>query len=155
MRLTPRRTRSLLVPNREITLALAIKNGSMFVANGLLVPPSLRFEGQSYSKPWKLLRNLNRAEIEVRAHECGWNFFFVAELTKRTAIGLDCGRTLRRAADRILLDDSAVAYNAVEITGLAVRRFLGLYWVTLTADSRSLQKSTLREGITERRRQLA
>jgi hypothetical protein len=66
------------------------------------------------------------------------NFFFVAELTKRTALGLDCGRTLRRAADRILLDPSAGAHNTVEITGLTVRRFLGLYWVTVTADKRAL-----------------
>ena len=136
-------------------MEIALENGCMFVVNGLIVPPTLRFEGQPYSDGWRLLRSLDSSEIDSRARDCGWNFFFMAELMKRTAFGLARGSALRRAANKILSQARTDAFNAVEITEIKARRFLGLHWVTVGAHSRSLQKSPQLKDISARRRELA
>ena len=63
-----------------------VEGGCMFLVNGLIVPPSLRFEGRPYADGWRILSNLKSSEIGTRARDCGWNFFFMAEL--RNGAGL-------------------------------------------------------------------
>lgn len=136
-------------------MEIVLENGCMFVVNGLVVPPSLRFEGPPYLDGWRLLHSLKSSEIDSRARDCGWNFFFMAELMKRTAFGLARGSALRRAANKILSQARTDAFNAVEITEITARQFLGLHCVTVGAHSRSLQKSPQLKDISARRRELA
>jgi hypothetical protein len=133
---------------------IVLENGCMFVVNGLILPPSLRFEGQPYSNGWRLLRSLKSSEIDAEVRGCGWNFFFMAELMKRTVFGLARGSALKRAARKILSQTRVDAFNAVEITGITARRFLGLHCVTVRAHCRSLQKSPQLKDISGRRREL-
>jgi hypothetical protein len=127
----------------------------MFVVDGLIVPPSLRFEGQAYSNGWKLLRSVKSSEIDASVRDCGWNFVFMAELMKRTAFGMARGSSLRKAADKILSQTKESAFNAVEITGVRTRQFLGIHCATVAAHARSLQKGPQVRDISARRRELA
>lgn len=130
-------------------------NGCLFLMKGLIVPPTLRFEGQSYSEGWKLLRSLKSSEIDSRAGGCGWNFIFLAEGMRRTVFGLGRAWALRKATNKILTEARKNAFNSVEITEITARRFLGLHCVTVAAHSRSLQKSERIKDISMRRRELA
>ena len=127
----------------------------MFLVNGLIVPPSVRFEGRPYADGWRILSNLKSSEIGTRARDCGWNFFFMAELTKRSGFGLSRCSALRRAAKKILSQARTDAFNAVEITEITARQFLGLHCVTVGAHFRSLQKSWQLKDVSARRRELA
>jgi len=134
---------------------IVLENGCLFLMKGLIVPPTLRFEGQSYSEGWKLLRSLKSSEIDSRARGCGWNFIFLAEGMRRTVFGLGRAWALRRATNKILAEARRNAFNSVEITEITGRQFLGLHCVTVAAHSRSLQKSERIKDISMRRRELA
>ena len=133
----------------------SVVDGSMFLVNGLIVPPSLRFEGRPYFDGWRILSNLKSSEIGRRARDCGWNFLFMAELTKRSVFGLSRGSALRSAAKKILSQAQRDAFNAVEMTELIHRQALGLHYVTVCAHFRSLQKSSHLNSVSARRRGLA
>jgi hypothetical protein len=138
----------------ELTVEIAVEDGCTFLVNGLIVPPSLRFEGRPYADGWRILSNLKSGEIDTRARDCGWNFFFMAELTKRSVFGLSRRSALRRAAKKVLSQAKADAFNAVEITELIHRQLLGLHYVTVGAHFRSLQKSSQLSSVAARRREL-
>ena len=88
----------------ELHVEIVLGNGCLFLMKGLIVPPTLRFEGQSYSEGWKLLRSLKSSEIDSRARGCGWNFIFLAEAMRRTVFGLGRAWALRKATNKILAD---------------------------------------------------
>lgn len=132
-----------------------IENGDIFVMDGLLLPPTLRFEGQFYSDGWRLLNRLKRGEIESRAQVCSWNFIYLAEGMTRTVIGFGRTWSLRKAINKLLATARANAFNSVEVTEITARRLLGMHWVSVGAHSRSLQKSHQIKGFAGRRRDLA
>jgi hypothetical protein len=133
---------------------IVLENGCLFLMTGLIVPPTLCFEGQPYSQGWKLLCGLKSSEIDSRAGGCGWNFIFLAEAMRRTVFGHSRVSALRRATNKILAESRKNAFNSVEITEITARQFLGLHCVTVAAHSRSLQKSERIRDILTRRREL-
>jgi hypothetical protein len=137
------------------TVEIAVESGCIFVMDGLLLPPTLRFEGQPYSDGWRLLNRLKSNDIESRARECSWNFIFLAEAIKRTVFGFGLARSLRRATDKVLTEARNNAFNSVEVTEITAWRFLGVHWVSVGAHFRSLQKSNQIKALAARRRDLA
>ena len=133
----------------------AVESGCIFVMDGLLLPPILRFEGQPYSDGWRLLNRLKSNDIESRARDCSWNFMFLAEVIKRTVFGFGRARSLRRATDKVLTEARNNAFNSVEVTEITARQFLGMHWVSVDAHFRSLQKSNQIKALAARRRDLA
>jgi hypothetical protein len=66
---------------------------------------------------------------------------------KRTAIHFRRTMGLERATGYLLGEAHKNAFNAMEITGISSRRFLGLHLVSVGANCRSLQKdSRLKDG---------
>jgi hypothetical protein len=133
----------------------ALENGCIFVMDGLLLPATLRFEGQPYSDGWRLLNRLKSNDIDLRARHCGWNFIFLAEGMRRAVFGFGRTWSLRRAVNKVLVDARRNAFNSVEVTEITARRFLGMHWVSVGAHSRSLQKSHQIKAFAARRRDLA
>lgn len=133
--------------NREI----ALQNGCIFVMEGTLLPPALRCEGQPYPDGWRLLKSVKSDEVDLRARNCGWNYFFVGGAMRRTVVGFGRAWSLRRATDQLLAEARKNAFNSVELTQITARQFLGLHWVSVAAHSRSLQKSRHVRDISARR----
>lgn len=65
-------------------MEIAVQDGCVFVMEGTLLPPALPFEGQSYLNGWRLLKSLKSDEVDLRARNCGWNYFFVGNAMSRT-----------------------------------------------------------------------
>ena len=121
---------------------IALENGCMFVMDGLLLPPALRFEGKPYPDGWRLVSGLRSQEIDHRARACGWSLISMGSSMRRTAIGFKRADSLRRAAGYLLGETRKNAFNAMEITGISSRRFFGLHLVSVAAHCRSLQKGS-------------
>jgi len=132
-------------------MEIALQNGCVFVMEGTLLPPALRFEGQSYLNGWRLLKNLKSDEVDLRARNCGWNYFFVGNAMSRTVVGFGRAWGLRRATEQLLTEAGKSAFNSVELTQITAWQFLGLHWVRVAAHSRSLQKSRHINDISARR----
>lgn len=133
----------------------AIENGCIFVMDGLLLPPTLRFEGQPYLDGWRLLNNLKSSDVDLRARDCGWNFIYLAAGMRRTGFGFGRAWSLRKVIAKLLTEARQNAFNSVEVTQITPRRLLILHWVSVRAHSRSLQKSNQIKTLPARRRDLA
>ena len=51
-----------------------IKGGTILIQEGALLPESLRFESEPYSKGWKLVENLDSLGLDRKIREAGWTF---------------------------------------------------------------------------------
>ena len=135
-------------------MEIMLERGCIFLMDGLLLPPPLRFEGHSYSEGWRLLNRLTAGEIELRARNSSWNFISLAEVMRRTVVGFGRAGSLRRATSKLLGDAQRNAFNSVEVTEITACRFLGVHWVSVGAHFRSLQKSNHIKGLAARHRDL-
>ena len=122
-------------------MAEKIKTGTILIEEGALLPESLRFESEPYSKSWRLVKNLDGYGLDRKIREAGWTFFFMAGEIKASVFGLDGEKAVRRAVKRVIATMKSDRFNCLEITQVAARHFLGLPYVTVSAHPRHIQES--------------
>ena len=132
-----------------------VENGCIFVMDGLLLPATLRFEGQPYSDGWRLVHSLKGNDIDLRARDCGWSFIYLAAGMRSTVFGFGQAWSLRKAMNKLLAEARENAFNSVEVTEITAHRLLGVHWVSIRAHSRSLQKSNQIKALPARRHEMA
>src|SRR6185503_2652651 len=114
--------------------------GTIFIEEGTPSPSSLKFESEPYSNDWRSVKNLNGCELDRRLRAVGWNLFSLAQI-KASVVGVNRERAVRRAVKRVLAKVTSDDLNALEIGQVAVKRFLGLTYVAVSAYARHLQES--------------
>ena len=117
-----------------------IKMGTILIQGGALLPDSLRFESEPYSKGWRLVKNLDGYGLDRKIRQAGWTFFYMAQI-KASAFGFDREKAVRRAVNRVLANLRSEKFNSLEINQVAAKRFLGLPYVTVFAHRRHIQES--------------
>lgn len=122
-------------------MAEKIKTGSVLIKEGALLPESLRFESEPYSSGWRLVKNLDGYGLDRKIREAGWNFFYMAAEVNATAVGFDVEKTTRRAVNKVIAYMKSDRLNCLEIAQVAVKRFLGLPYVIISAHPRHIQES--------------
>ena len=122
-------------------MANKIKTGTILIKDGALLPESLRFESGPYSKGWRLVKNLEGTGLERRIREAAWTFFFMAGAIHVTVIGSGSENTMHRAVKKVIACMNSDRLNCLEIAQVAVKRFLGLTYVTVSAHPRHIQES--------------
>ena len=83
-------------------MANKIKTGTILIEEGALLPESLRFESEPYSKGWKVVKDLDGDGLDRKIREAGWTFFYMAGGVNATAFGSDLEKTIRRAVRKVL-----------------------------------------------------
>jgi hypothetical protein len=121
-------------------MADAIKAGTVFVREGVLLPESARFEGAPYSDAWKTVTDLDGYGLDRKIREAGWTFFYMAGEITASVFGFDREKTLGRAVSQVLAKIKSEKCNCLEITQVVPRHFLGLPYVTLFAHRRHIQE---------------
>ena len=122
----------------------AIETGTILIKEGTLLPEALRFESEPYAPGWRLVKNIDGYGLDRKIHEAGWTFFCLAGETKATVFGIDEEKMVRRAVRQILAKLKSEKFNSLEITrvtSVASKRFLGVRYVTVSAQSRHIQES--------------
>ena len=122
-------------------MADKIKTGTILIKEGALLPESLRFESEPFSKDWWLVENLDSRGLDRKIRDAGWTFFFMAGDAHATAVGSDLERTTRRAIKKIIVSMELDGFNCLEISQVAAKRFMGLPYVTVFAHPRHIQES--------------
>ena len=120
-----------------------ITAGTILIADGALMPESLRFESEPYSNGWRAVKNLDGCGLDRKIGEAGWTFFYMAGEIKASVFGFDGEKALCRAVNRLLGSLQAEKFNCLEITHVAAKRFLGLPYVTVSAHQRHIQESMI------------
>ena len=121
-----------------------IKPGAILIKEGARLPETMRFESESCLPGWRLVKDLDRCGLDRKIREAGWTFFRVAGQLGATVFGLDEQKTARRALEQILANLESVESNSLEIMRVASEastRFLGVRYVTVSAQSRHIQES--------------
>ncbi len=118
-----------------------IKTGSILIEEGALLPESLRFESEPYTKGWRLVKNLDGYGLNRRISEAGWTFFYLAGEVDASVVGSDSEKTRRRAIKRMVAKLRSDKFNSLEITQVSAKRFLGLPYVSVSAHWRNIQES--------------
>ncbi len=121
-----------------------IKPGTILIKEGALLPETMRFESESCLPGWRLVKDLDGCGLDRKIREAGWTFFRVAGQLGATVFGLDEQKTARRALEQILANLDSAGSNSLEIMRVASEastRFLGVRYVTVSAQSRHIQES--------------
>ena len=118
-----------------------IKTGTILIEGGALLPDSLQFESEPYSKGWRLVKNLDGYGLDRKIREAGWTLFYLALEMKASVFGFGGEKALRRAVNRVLANLKSKKVNCLAITQVAAKRFLGLPYVTVSAHPRHIQET--------------
>ena len=126
-----------------------IKTGTILIKEGTLLPGAVLFESESCAPGWRLVQNLDGYELGRKVQDAGWTFFWLAGEIGATVFGFDELKTLRRAVEQILANLESSEFNSLEIMRLASeasKRFPGVRYVTVSAQSRHIQESAFLFG---------
>jgi hypothetical protein len=135
-----------------------IKPGTILIKEGTPLPQTLRFESEPCVPGWRLVMDLDGCGLDRKIREAGWTFFCPGGQHGVTVFGIDEQKTLSRAVEQILANLESVEFNSLEIMRVdseASKRFLGVRYVTVSAQSRDIQDSaplSLAKGFSRRDR---
>ncbi len=121
-----------------------IKPGIILIKEGTRLPEGLRFESEPCAPGWRLVKNIDGYGLGRKIHEAGWTFFWRPGEIGATVFGLDEQKTARRALEQVLANLESAESNSLEImrvTSEASKRFLGVRYMTVSAQSRHIQAS--------------
>ena len=119
-----------------------IKPGTVLIKEGTLLPEAVRFESEPCVPGWRLVKDLDGCGLDRKIRDAGWTFFCLAGQLGATVFGIDEQKTLSRAVGQILANLESAEFNSLEImrvTSEASKRFLGVRYVTVSAQSRHIQ----------------
>lgn len=123
------------------TMMPAVEVGTILIDDRPRITQLLALEIEPYAGGWSVLRGINGAALDRRIHAAGWNVFFMAAEVKVTFFGSLGTTKIRKAMRRILEKVKPQSFNCLEVTGIVVRRFLGMRYGTVSAHSRHIQQS--------------
>ena len=129
-----------------------IKPGSILMKEGTLLPETVRFESESCVPGWGFVNDLDWDGLDRKIREAGWTFFCLAGQLGATVFGIDEQKTLSRAVEQILASPESAEFNSLEIMRVASeasKHFLGVCYVTVSAQSRHIQDSAFLFQATE------
>jgi len=130
-----------------------IKAGKVLIKEGTLLPEALRIETVPYVFGWTLVENFDGYGLDREIRELGRTFFCLAGDIRATVVGMDGSTLVDRAVKKILANPKSKKFNALEITRVVSKRFLGVAYASLSARSRHVQDSLfLFQGPTEAKR---
>jgi len=108
------------------------------------LPETVQFESEPCVPGWRLVKDLDGCGLDRKIREAGWTSFCLAGQLGATVFGLDEQKTARRALEQILANLESAELNCLEIMRVASetsKRFLGVRYVTVSAQSRHIQAS--------------
>jgi len=120
-----------------------IRAGTVLVKEGTFLPETLQIESEPCVPGWRLVKDLNGYALDRKIDAAGWTFFCLAGEIGTIALGADEQSMVRRAIKRILANPMAKPFNSLEITRVALKRFLGLPFMSVGAQSRHIQESLI------------
>ena len=117
-----------------------IRTGSVLIKSDVRLPQSVRLESKQYGH-WKLLTGVDGFTVERALSKAGWHFFFMARETRVSAVSSTPHGAVRKALKKVAEAIEAQSFNALEIAGIATKRFLGLHCATVVAHARHSKHS--------------
>ena len=114
--------------------------GKLFIRENTILPEGLIIETEIFLPDWRAVRNCDGYRLGRKIEEAKWNFFYLAGEVRAIVLGRLGPSTLRRALRTLLAKPEARKFNSLEITGTRPGWFLGIPFVSVTANFRHIQQ---------------
>jgi len=131
-----------MASGRSMLASDRIKPGTILIREGAQLPESLGYDSEPCPIGWRLVKNLDSYGLNRRICNLGWTFLDTANQIQAKVFGFDAQKASRRAVSRVLATLETEPFNCLEISQVAVKRFLGIPYVTVSAHARHIQQST-------------
>lgn len=116
-------------------------SGTIFIREKTLLPAVLSIESEAFFPGWRAVRNLNGYELGRKIAQARWSFFYLAGEMRTIVLGSEEEEVKRQAVRRILGRVKGQRFNCLETTGVAAKHFLGIPFLSVTANFRHIQES--------------
>jgi hypothetical protein len=116
-------------------------SGTILIREDTILPTNLSIKSDAFVPGWRVVKNLDRSELTRKIEAVNWNFFYHAGEIRATVLGRDRLSTLRRAVKGVLAKQEGPKFNSLEITKAVAKRFLGVPYLSLSAQARHIQES--------------
>lgn len=114
--------------------------GTVLTRTGAHIPAGLHMETKVYLPGWEMVTDLDGSALDAKIRKTGWSFFFLAATLHATVWGSSNEATLQKALKRVVKQLKRSRFNSLEITAITGKRFLGLPYLQLSANSRQMQE---------------
>jgi len=114
--------------------------GTILIREDTRLPANLLIESETFLPGWRLVKSVDRSTLARNIEGANWNFFYLAGEIRAAVLGRDRSGTLRRAVRRVLSKQKGQKFNALEITNVVSKRFLGIPFINITAHWRHIQQ---------------
>jgi len=115
-----------------------VRTGTILVKPSTLLPQGLVLPLRR-AEQWNLIADLTATELGRTLREEGWHFFFIAPPVEASGVGLSLHSAFRKTLARVVRQVEIQGLNATEVASIRVRRFLGLWYVVVTASPRHIR----------------
>jgi hypothetical protein len=119
--------------------------GTLFIRESTILPRGLIIETETFLPGWRAVKNCDGYRLGRKIEEAKWNFFYLAGEVRAIVLGREGSSSLRRALRSMLAKPEARKFNSLEITETRSRSFLGIPFVSVTANFRHIQQSVVLE----------
>ena len=113
----------------------------LLVRDDAVLPPALSTEGQSSFLPgWRAIKNFDEYTLRRKIRETSWSFLHL-RANKETGVKIGRARhiILQEAVAQILGEFHGRKFNAVEVSVLISKRFLGVNFLKISVSLRHFQ----------------
>ena len=119
----------------------SIEAGNILIKDGAVLPKELQIESEPCVSGWSLVKDFDGHGLDRAVRQAGWTFFRLAGEIRTIVLGIDERSMIRRAIKQIVTNAGSKKFNSLEITRVASKRFLGVPYVSVNAQSRHIQES--------------
>jgi hypothetical protein len=129
-----------------------VQPGTILIEESPLTLGLFGLEIERYSGKWSMVKSLDGFGVDRKIRGAGWHFFFLAEEVKAIFFGATAAKKIQNALLRIFgkiqikTKTRQHPFNALEITGIATKGFLGVRYTIVSAHSRHIQRSCYLDG---------
>jgi hypothetical protein len=114
-------------------------SGMILIREGALLPPDFALESEAFLPGWRVVKNFDGYTLNRKMSQANWNFVRLTGVHKTRVVGRAYAETLRRGIARILDGLRGKKFNSLEITVVDLKRFVGLAFVSISANRRHIQ----------------
>jgi hypothetical protein len=115
--------------------------GTIILKDSVQLPKGVKMETEPCASGWKVLTNMDAYGLDRAICQAGWNFFSLAHTLQVSLIGGQGSSLMKRAINRLVARVNDGKFNALEITDVSAKSFLGIPYAKISARSRHVQQS--------------
>lgn len=115
------------------------ESNMILIRDGALLPPDFTLESEAFLPGWRMVKNFDGYTLNRKITQANWNFVRLTGEHKARVVGRAYTGTLRKGIAQILGGLRGKKFNSLEITVVGLKHFVGLAFLSISANRRHIQ----------------